>query len=61
MNDLPHPRPAPATPANQLIAQSRSLCEHSHALREEIRQLRDHFREVCERLSLLVSRLLPGR
>ena len=60
MNDLPHPQPAPAIPANQLIGQSRSLCEHSHTRREASRRLRAHFREVCAQAGLLVTDPCPA-
>jgi hypothetical protein len=61
MRDLSRPRPQPAARANKLIGQSLHLIERSHTLREESRQLRAHFREVCEQAGLLVSRPSPGR
>jgi hypothetical protein len=60
MQDLPDLRPQLATRSNKLIEQSQHLIKHSHTLLEECRQLRAHFRKVCEQAGLSVPRPAPG-
>jgi hypothetical protein len=60
MRDLSRPRPQQAAPVSQLIEQSLHLLERSHTLREESRQLRAHFRKVCELAGLSSGRPMPS-